>query len=121
MPCVRDGAGNSRAFRSSRIPRAAAAIPDPSQTRRSSAPGWTGRRASVPPHSEWLALYRRLLALRHREIVPLLAGMNGRERSFSKIGEQALHVRWSAGGAGARVARQPAGSLRRCRPRRRAA
>jgi maltooligosyltrehalose trehalohydrolase len=80
-----------------RDPAAAAAIPDPcaAGTFERSRLDW----ASIvePPHAEWLALYRRLLALRHRDIVPLLGAMHGQERSFSKCGERGLHVRWRAG------------------------
>jgi maltooligosyltrehalose trehalohydrolase len=80
-----------------RDPSAAAAIPDPcaAETFEHSRLDWTA--VARPPHSDWLALYRRLLALRHREVVPLLGSMKGRERSFRKIGERCLHARWRAG------------------------
>ena len=75
-------------------PAVAAAIPDPcaAATFERSKLDWST--VALPPHSEWLALYRRLLALRRSEIVPLLAGMSGRKRSFERIGKRGLRVRW---------------------------
>ncbi|HEX7966715.1 MAG TPA: malto-oligosyltrehalose trehalohydrolase, partial [Stellaceae bacterium] len=46
------------------------------------------------PHAEWLAWYRRLLALRMREIVPRLAGMRGEAGRWRPLGSWALHVEW---------------------------
>jgi maltooligosyltrehalose trehalohydrolase len=46
------------------------------------------------PHVEWLAWYRRILALRHAEIVPLLRGMQ-HGGSFEVIGDGAVSVRWA--------------------------
>ena len=49
-----------------------------------------------PPHSEWLALYRELLALRHRVILPRLAGMRS-GGSFEIEDGGVLRVRWTLG------------------------
>ena len=100
---VREGRRKEFArFPQFRDPAAAAAIPDPcaAGTFERSRLDWGS--IIEPPHAEWLALYRRLLALRHREIVPLLGAMHGHERSFSRSGERGLEVRWRAG-AGAEL------------------
>jgi maltooligosyltrehalose trehalohydrolase len=82
-------------------PRVAAQIPDPcaDDTFERSRLDWEG--SATAPHAEWLSLYRRLLELRRREIVPLLPTVG--ERSFRKIGERSLEVRWRAGDAQALV------------------
>jgi malto-oligosyltrehalose trehalohydrolase len=54
---------------------------------------------AMPPHAEWLGWYRRILATRHAEIAPRLAGI--RRGAVAKIlGEGAVALRWEmAGGA----------------------
>ena len=47
-------------------------------------------------HGEMLAHYRRLLALRHAHVVPLLAAMGDRPAEYSAEGGR-LEVRWHAG------------------------
>ncbi len=45
------------------------------------------------PHAEWLAWYRRILAVRHAEIVPRLAGIR-RGGKYEVLGEGAVGIRW---------------------------
>jgi malto-oligosyltrehalose trehalohydrolase len=97
---VREGRRNEFArFARFRDPAAAAQIPDPGDpgTFERSKLDWASLAAA--PHSEALALHQELLALRAREIVPLIAGMRGRSGSFREIGERALEVRWRAAGS----------------------
>jgi maltooligosyltrehalose trehalohydrolase len=110
-------------FEKFRDPRGAAAIPDPGdpKTFERSRLDWAS--VSSPPHSEALALYRTLLELRRREIVPLVGRMQGGRASFREIGERALEVRWPTdtgaelilfanfGDAVARLASRPDGRL----------
>jgi maltooligosyltrehalose trehalohydrolase len=84
-------------FEKFRDPRAAAAIPDPDDSRTFERSRLDWASVSAAPHSGWLALYRRLLELRRREIVPLLAGMRGGGASYHELGERALEVRWASG------------------------
>jgi len=46
-------------------------------------------------HAEWRALYRRLLDLRHRVIVPLLAKIAPSRRTWRESGDSALTVTWA--------------------------
>ena len=96
---VRDGRRREFArFPQFQDPAAAAAIPDPvaPDTFERCKLDWTS--VAQPPHADWLSLHRRLLALRHREIVPLLAGVTGRDRSFRRIGGSAMAARWRVSG-----------------------
>jgi malto-oligosyltrehalose trehalohydrolase len=47
-----------------------------------------------PPHAQWLNLYRHLLALRQREIVPRLLLMQAEQAQFRVLGERALAANW---------------------------
>jgi len=47
------------------------------------------------PHASWFALYRQLLAVRHREILPRLAGTRGETYSVGNQGE--LCASWRMG------------------------
>ena len=49
------------------------------------------------PHADWLDFYRRLLAVRHREIHPRLAGMHEEAVRYTLIGERGLSIRWTLG------------------------
>lgn len=49
------------------------------------------------PHVDWLGFYRNLLELRHNQIVPRLAGMQGNAGTFRQIREHGLWVRWRLG------------------------
>jgi maltooligosyltrehalose trehalohydrolase len=86
-------------FEKFRDPNGAAAIPDPGDplTFERSKLDWAS--VSRAPHSGWLALYRRLLELRRREIVPLIAGMRGGTASYRPIGARAIEARWPTRGA----------------------
>ena len=71
-------------------------IPDPGDedTFRGSALKWD--ELDDPEHSERLDLYRELLALRKREIVPRLPGVSG-GGGFRLVGERGLAVSWTLG------------------------
>jgi len=70
-------------------------IPDPQveATRARSILDWN--RLSEATHQEWLALHRRLLELRDKEIVPLLAGEPTPDARWSALGPTALEVTWT--------------------------
>jgi maltooligosyltrehalose trehalohydrolase len=70
------------------------AIPDPNapETFAASRLDWSER--DTPPHDDWLAYYRRLLDLRARRIVPLLAGAKGGAGHADPVGAHGLAVRW---------------------------
>jgi maltooligosyltrehalose trehalohydrolase len=96
-------AGRRQEFaRSARFDDAAIAstIPDPCAvaTFERSKLDWSG--TERPPHAGWLRLYRTLLAVRRREIVPLLTHISGGRNSFQKIGERGIQARWDAGTRG---------------------
>ena len=48
-------------------------------------------------HARWLARYRRLLAIRQREIGPLLSGMAGGAGSYRILGDKSVIVEWRLG------------------------
>ena len=56
---------------------------------------WAERGA--PAHGDWLALYRRLLDLRRRELAPRLAGAPGGTGRFRLLGPTVLEVSWTLG------------------------
>jgi malto-oligosyltrehalose trehalohydrolase len=76
---------------------ARARIPDPNspETFARAILDWTA--PGREPHRTWLALYRRLLALRRREIVPRLSGIRGGQAHFELLGDEALRVEWRLG------------------------
>ncbi|HVO87342.1 MAG TPA: malto-oligosyltrehalose trehalohydrolase [Casimicrobiaceae bacterium] len=47
-----------------------------------------------PSHAQRLDYYRRLLAIRHREIVPRIAGIALDRRTWRALGARGLHVHW---------------------------
>jgi maltooligosyltrehalose trehalohydrolase len=69
-------------------------IPDPTSeaTFQSAKLNWA--EANEGLHAEWAALYRELLDLRHREIVPRLKGIQGGCGSYEILCEGAVSVRW---------------------------
>ena len=73
---------------------AQAAIPDPNapETFDRSRLDWDCLTAQ--PHARWLAFYRRLLALRHEHIVPLLAGAGGHAGRYMAHGAAGLVLEW---------------------------
>src|SRR5207253_3927318 len=48
-------------------------------------------------HAYWLAQCQRLLAIRRREIVPRLAGIQPFARSYQVLGPKAVSVEWRLG------------------------
>jgi len=54
--------------------------------------------ASRAPHSQWLAYYRRLLAIRRREIAPLIPDISADRRSFRVEHDRGLFVHWPLSG-----------------------
>jgi maltooligosyltrehalose trehalohydrolase len=50
-----------------------------------------------PPHRDWLAFYRRLLAIRRREIVPRLFDIPGGTGEFRELGQAGLRIQWRMG------------------------
>ncbi|TXI17053.1 MAG: malto-oligosyltrehalose trehalohydrolase [Nitrosomonas sp.] len=82
-------------FERFRDPAARDAIPDPcaSSTFTIAKLNWQTRTES--PHREWLELYRELLAVRQRMIVPRL--FDARNGHFEILSEQALHAGWLSG------------------------
>ncbi len=92
---VRDGRRKEFArFPEFTHPAARERIPDPNapDTFRACILDWSDRERS--PHRERLALYRRLLRLRHAEIVPRLKGVGGGIGAFEVLGERGLLARW---------------------------
>jgi glycogen debranching enzyme GlgX/malto-oligosyltrehalose trehalohydrolase len=84
-------------FKAFRTPRARALIPDPNKlaTFQRSKLDWDN--LTRPPHDAWLAHYRHLLALRHREIIPRLAGMFEKQNSYQVLSDRGLSVQWRLG------------------------
>jgi malto-oligosyltrehalose trehalohydrolase/4-alpha-glucanotransferase len=74
-------------------------IPDPTaeETFASARLAWND--TAQPPHSLWLDWYRRVLAVRHAEIMPRLDGVRTGGR-YEVVGEGAVVVRWVCGDAG---------------------
>jgi malto-oligosyltrehalose trehalohydrolase len=72
-------------------------IPDPGarETFESAALRWDD--LGLHRHGEWLAYYRRLLEIRHREITPRVTRVAGRAGEFTEIGTAGLQVRWRLG------------------------
>jgi malto-oligosyltrehalose trehalohydrolase len=72
-------------------------IPDPIalSTYQSAVLDWS--RIQQPPHRARLALYRRLLDIRRREIVPRLGGTRGGSARIEEIGERHCRLRWRLG------------------------
>ncbi len=48
-------------------------------------------------HEQWLEFYRQLLRLRHKKIIPRLAGVRGEAGEFHLIGSSGLRVQWRLG------------------------
>jgi maltooligosyltrehalose trehalohydrolase len=48
-----------------------------------------------PEHAAWLALYRELLAVRRKHIVPRLSGVGGHYGTHEQIGAHGTRVRWT--------------------------
>ena len=78
-------------------PESCQRIPDPLDTAtfRQSVLDWTA--CERPAHRDWLALYRELLAVRRREVIPRLPGIAGQTGSWTKLGERAICAHWTLG------------------------
>ncbi|NVO16269.1 MAG: malto-oligosyltrehalose trehalohydrolase [Rhodoplanes sp.] len=85
-----------------RDPKQRENIPDPTapETFLSAKLDWTA--LGREPHATWLAFYRDILAVRHREIVPRLRG-GTRAGRYEVIGPGAVRVAWRLGGATLRL------------------
>lgn len=72
-------------------------VPDPmsEETFRACKLDWLDREDGE--HASFLALYRRLIALRKQEIIPRLAGMPGDSGKYQLLGNRALRVSWTLG------------------------
>jgi maltooligosyltrehalose trehalohydrolase len=72
-------------------------IPDPTleQTFLSAKLDWS--EIGKPHHAEWVSLYRELLAIRHREIMPRLHGMAGDSSRYVVLDQSAVAVQWRLG------------------------
>jgi malto-oligosyltrehalose trehalohydrolase len=98
---VREGRRREFArFPAFRDPEARARIPDPNAeaTFLSAVLDWA--KPDHPPHAERLALYRELLAIRRREIVPRAAGIPGGAGRFARIGTTGIAVAWKLADGG---------------------
>jgi 1,4-alpha-glucan branching enzyme/maltooligosyltrehalose trehalohydrolase len=92
---VRDGRRKEFAsFERFRDPKARESIPDPlaRATYEASRLPWDA--LGQPEHARWLTLYRELLALRRRAIVPRIARAQ-RDASFSTFGHGGVAVDWT--------------------------
>jgi maltooligosyltrehalose trehalohydrolase len=93
---VREGRRNEFAkFAEFRDPVSRERIPDPTaeETFLSAKLDWT--RATHSGHADWVSLYREILSVRRREIVPRLRGAQcGR---YEILGAGAVSVRWRMG------------------------
>ena len=94
---VREGRRREFAcFPAFRDPAARERIPDPNaeDTFRRAVLDWDC--LTEPPHKARLALYRTLLDLRGREIVPRLPGIDG-AAAFTVLGDRGIDVQWRLG------------------------
>ncbi len=92
---VRDGRRREFAkFPEFADPAARARIPDPlvPETYESAKLDWS--KCAEDPYAAWLAFYRSLLHIRHREIVPRLTKLEGAKATWRMHGETAVEVRW---------------------------
>ena len=78
-------------------PEARARIPDPAATATFGNAVLDWETLETPPGARWLAFHRNLLALRRKEIVPRLTGIEGGSAQFQIIAERALLARWRLG------------------------
>jgi 1,4-alpha-glucan branching enzyme len=77
-------------------PEAQRHIPDPNAEATFAAARLDWSEPREPEHASWLERYRKLLTIRHREIVPRLDGiMPGGE--YELLGQTALRVTWRLG------------------------
>ncbi|MBN9042490.1 MAG: malto-oligosyltrehalose trehalohydrolase [Rhizobiales bacterium 62-47] len=93
---VREGRRNEFAkFPEFRDPAMRDRIPDPTsrQTFLASKLNWS--RVSEPYHAEWARLYRELIAIRHREIVPRLREIGPHAGRYVALDTNVVMVNWT--------------------------
>jgi malto-oligosyltrehalose trehalohydrolase len=76
-------------------PKARSGIPDPNAEATFARSRLDWDCLGAPPHADRLALYRRLLALRHARIIPRMDGTA--DPAFSRVGERGLACSWRLG------------------------
>ncbi|ADH85182.1 malto-oligosyltrehalose trehalohydrolase [Desulfurivibrio alkaliphilus] len=69
-------------------------IPDPADPATFTASKLAWEEQQNPDHQAWLTLHRNLLALRHREIIPLLPHLAPGAAEYKIFGASALQVSW---------------------------
>ena len=69
------------------------ADPNAASTRDACVLDWSA--LSRPPHAEWLAFYRSLLAVRRQSVMPLLPSIGGGAGRYETIGATAVAVHWA--------------------------
>jgi maltooligosyltrehalose trehalohydrolase len=95
---VREGRRREFArFRQFADPAARERIPDPNDRATFAASRLDWDCLERPPHCDWLAFYRKLLALRREEIRPRLHGMGGGGAQWQKVGDRGLVAEWRLG------------------------
>jgi maltooligosyltrehalose trehalohydrolase len=84
-------------FREFQDPARHASIPEPSahETFLSAKLAWDEAAGGL--HAKWLSVYRRLLALRRREIVPRLCGIREYAGDYEVLAGGVVRVRWKLG------------------------
>ena len=80
-----------------RSPKSRARIPDPGDPVTFQRCKLDWQNTNDFPHADWLRFYRRLLAVRHREIIPRLAGIAEGAAAYTLLGERGLSICWSLG------------------------
>ncbi|MCO6415050.1 malto-oligosyltrehalose trehalohydrolase [Siccirubricoccus sp. KC 17139] len=92
---VREGRRNEFArFPEFADPESRARIPDPMAEATFASAKLRWEDTARPPHAGWLDWYRRILAVRHAEIIPRLSGIR-RGGAFEILGESAVAVQWA--------------------------
>lgn len=77
-----------------RSPRLREQIPDPNREDAYYRSILKWQEAEVADHDQWLSFHRRLLHLRQRKIVPLLAQIPAGNSSYRRLGRRALQAEW---------------------------
>jgi malto-oligosyltrehalose trehalohydrolase len=95
---VREGRNREfAAFPAFQDPAARARIPDSGAPETFQSAVLDRTHAAAGEHAALLTLHRELLAIRHHEVVPRLAGIGGHAGRFTRLGERALRVDWRLG------------------------
>ena len=97
---VREGRRNEfSSFAMFRDEATRASIPDPNAEATFAASRLDWSELKERTHAEWLDFYRRLLQIRHREIMPRLAGPPGDTARTERVGETQFQIEWRLDGA----------------------